>query len=161
MTRLALLVVAVALLATPAAASSDNWWFKTPGGAAYCGIPKSGSWLCMTPDDGFWIRLTGIYGSNTDVRKGYTDRFRGYRGPAPSTLGFGEVFYTSDAAAITCWSRRSGLTCKQIQGLSFWLGRNRGYRIFYSAPGLPPDVYPLFRTGHGIYCGIDADTLVP
>jgi hypothetical protein len=60
--RLALLALGAALLGTPAAASSHNWWFKTPGGAAYCGIPKSGSWLCMTPEGGFWIRLTGIYG---------------------------------------------------------------------------------------------------
>lgn len=95
-------------------------------------------------------------------------RQEGVRGPLPGipdpaveVLKFGRVQYTSDAAAITCWSRRTGLTCKQIGGLSFTLGRNGGYRIFYTAPGLPPNVRPLFRTDHGIYCGIDQDTLVP
>jgi len=159
--RLAVLALGIVLLSTPAAASSDNWWFKTPGGAAYCGIPESGTWLCMTPDNGFWIRFTGTYGDNTDVREGYDDRYRGYRGAAPRVLGFGQVFYTSDAAAITCWSRRAGLTCKQIGGLSFTLSRSGGYRIFYAPPGLPPNVHPLFRTRHGMYCGIDADNLEP
>ncbi len=161
MRRLAILAVAMVVHATPAAASADNWWFKTPGEAAYCGIPEAGVWLCMTPNDGFWIRLTGIYGRNVDVREGYSDRFRGYRDPGVRVLGFGRVQYTSDAAAVTCWSRRSGLTCKQIAGLSFWLGRYRGYRIFWDAPGFPPNVRPLFVTGHGIYCGIDRDNLEP
>lgn len=155
--------------ATPAAASAEDWYFKTPGEAAYCRF-ENGAWLCMTPNDGFWIRLTGIFSDNdvdvfsdndVDVRKGYSDRFRGYRDRAVQVLGFGRVQYSSDAAVITCWSRRTGLTCKHYEGLSFWLGRYRGYRIFYDAPGFPPDVRPLFRTGHGIFCGIDRDNLEP
>jgi len=144
--------------ATPAAASADNWWFKTPGEAAYCGVDNG--FLCMTPNDGFWIRFTGAE-DDADVRKGYADRYRGYRGLADRVLGFGQVFYSSDAAVITCWSRRTGLTCKHYEGLSFWLGRYRGYRIFYDAPGFPPNVRPLFRTGQGIRCGIDRDNLEP
>jgi hypothetical protein len=158
--RLAALVVAVVVLATPAAASSDNWWFKTPGGAAYCGVDRG--WVCMRPEDGFWLRFTGVYPQRGgDVRKGESDRYLDYRGPAPRILRFGEVFYTSDAQIVSCWSRRQGVTCKLYEGLSFWLGRDRGYRIFWDAPGFPPNVLPLFRTGHGIYCGIDQETLVP
>ena len=132
--RLAILAVAMVVYATPAAASADSWWFKTPGEAAYCGVGEVGGFVCMTPNDGFWIRFTGSY-DDVDVRKGYSDRFRGYRAPADRVLGFGQVFSSSDAAVITCWSRRTGLTCKHYEGLSFWLGRYRGYRIFYDAPG--------------------------
>jgi len=158
--RLAILAVAMVVYATPAAASADSWWFKTPGEAAYCGVGEVGGFVCMTPNDGFWIRFTGSY-DDVDVRKGYSDRFRGYRAPADRVLGFGQVFSSSDAAVITCWSRRTGLTCKHYEGLSFWLGRYRGYRIFYDAPGFPPNVRPLFQTGHGIRCGIDDDTFTP
>jgi len=147
--------------ATPAAASAEDWWFKTPGEAAYCRFELR-NWLCITPNDGFWIRLTHVYDSgDVDVRKGYSDRFRGYRDPAVRVLGFGRVQHSSDAEVITCWSRRTGLTCKHYGGLSFWLGRYRGYRIFYDAPGFPPNVRPLFQTGQGIRCGIDGDTFTP
>ena len=162
MRRLAILAVAMVVYATPAAASADNWWFKTPGEAAYCGVGEVGGFVCMTPNDGFWIRFTDIFSDNdVDVRKGYSDRFRGYRDRAVQVLGFGRVQYSSDAAVITCWSRRTGLTCKHYEGLSFWLGRYRGYRIFYDAPGFPPNVRPLFRTGHRVRCGIDRDNLEP
>lgn len=161
MRRLVILAaLAVALQATPAAAQADDWWFKTPGGAAYCRF-ETRAFLCMRPDDGFWIRLTRIFGSHPDVRVGSSDDFRGFDGPATRMLGFGQVFYSSDAAVITCWSRRTGLTCKQIAGLSFSLGRERGYRIFYDAPGFPPNVQPLFRSQHGVFCGVDADNLEP
>lgn len=73
---------AAVLQTTPAAASHDNWWFKTPGGAAYCGFPKSGSFLCMTPNDGFWIRLTGIYGRTVSVQKGYAGATAGTATPS-------------------------------------------------------------------------------
>jgi hypothetical protein len=149
----------MALAATPSAAAASDWSFKTPGGAAYCRMEVNG-FLCMTPNDGFWIRLTGIFGEDVDVRKGYSSRFRGLQAPAARVLGFGQVFYSSDAEAITCWSRRSGLTCKQFAGLSFWLGRHRGYRIYYDSPGVAPRVRPLFRTTHGIRCGI-ADSQEP
>src|SRR5262245_6787032 len=121
---------------------------------------ESNGFLCATPNDGFWIKLTGIYGKDVDVRKGYSTRFRGLRAPAARILGFGQVFYSSDAEVITCWSRRTGLTCKQFDGLSFWLGRRLGYRIYYDVPGIAPRVRPLFRTPHGIWCGI-AESLEP
>jgi hypothetical protein len=152
--------LAVALQVSPAAAQSDDWWFKTPGGAAYCRL-ETGAFLCMRPSDGFWIRLTRIFGRHADVRTGSSGDFRGFDGPAATVLGFGRVFYSSDAAAITCSSRKTGLTCKQIEGLSFTLGRERGHRIFYDAPGFPPNVQPLFRSSHGVLCGIDRENLEP
>jgi hypothetical protein len=123
---------------------------------------EGNAFMCTTPNDGFWIRLTGIFGDNVDVRKGHSKRFRGLHARAARVLGFGQVFYSSDAEVITCWSRRTGLTCKQFQGLSFWLGRGRGhgYRIYHDAPGVAPRVRPLFRTPHGMWCGI-ADSQEP
>lgn len=164
MWRAAILVALIVVQSPSASVSAEDWAFKTPGEAAYCRFESGrlGGFLCMTPSDGFWIRLTGIYsGDAANVRKGSSDRFRGHRDPTARVLGFGRVFISSDAQAITCWSRRSGLTCKQIGGLSFWLGRHRGYRIFYDAPGFPPNVRPLFQTGHGIRCGINLDNLEP
>lgn len=75
-------------------------------------------------------------------------------------LHFGKVFSSSDASMITCWSRSSGLTCKHYDGLSFWIGRYHGYRIYYDAPGFAPDVRPLFQA-HGVRCGIRLDVLEP
>ena len=152
--------LAVALQAAPSAGAQDGWAFKTPGGNAYCRYEVRG-FLCMTPRDGFWVRLTRIYGNHADVRTGRDDRFRGFRGPAARVLGFGSVFFSSDAQVITCRSSRSGLTCRHSQGLSFSLGRERGYRIFYGKPGFPPNVQPLFRSTHGVYCGINRDNLEP
>jgi hypothetical protein len=123
---------------------------------------ETNAFMCTTPSNGFWIRLTGIFSTeNVDVRKGYSKRFRGLDARAARLLGFGQVFYSSDAEVITCWSRRTGLTCKQFQGLSFWLGRHRDYRIYHDVPGIAPRVRPLFRTAHGIRCGIDRDNLEP
>ena len=147
------------LSTTPSAAGDYDWWFKTPGDAAYCRM-ESNAFRCVTPNDGFWIRLTGVFGERPGVRKGYSSQFRGLRAPVPRLLGFGQVFYSSDAEAITCWSRRSGLTCKQFAGLSFWLGRYRGYRIYYDTPGVAPRVRPLFRTADDTRCGI-AESLEP
>jgi hypothetical protein len=73
-------------------------------------------------------------------------------------MGFGRSWLSSDAAIVSCVSRRAGLTCKHYDGLSFWLGRSRGYRIYYDAPGFPPDVHPLFRTD-SVWCGIDQAVL--
>jgi hypothetical protein len=153
-------VIAMAVVATPAAASPVEWWFKTPGGAAYCGV-DAGGWICARPADGFWLRLTGYLGRTVDVRKGRSERFRGLRPAADRTLGFGDVIYTSDAAIVTCWSRPRALTCKHTEGLSFTLGRRSGFRIFWDAPGIAPNVLPLFRTRHDVRCGIDRENLEP
>ena len=115
----------------------------------------------MTPDDGLWMRFTNVFGEFPDVRKGHSTDYRGLRAPAARRLDFGEVFHSSDAEVITCRSGRARLTCKHYEGLSFSLGRGGGHRIFYDAPGSPPDVHPLFRTTTEIRCGIDRGNLEP
>jgi hypothetical protein len=160
--RFVLSIAALTLLVLPAGASGRaDWWFATPGGAAYCGFDAKG-WTCIRPQDGFWIRLVfGRRENIVDVRKGVSEAYRSNRERAVRTLRYGEEFVTSDAAIVTCWSRSSGVTCKHYLGLSFTIGRGGGYRIFHDAPGLPPNVTPLFKTGHGIYCGINRETFVP
>ena len=41
----------------------------------------------------------------------------------PDASGVGPINYR-------CWSRRTGLTCRNRQGHGWWLGRYRGYRLF-------------------------------
>jgi hypothetical protein len=156
----------VVALAAPSPALAAEWVFRTPGEAAYCRMEFTqgvfDAFRCVTPNDGFWIRLTGLSkGTNVRVVKGVSPAYRGYRNPAVRVLPFGREFFSSDAFVITCWSRRTGLTCKHYDGLSFWLGRYRGYRIYYDAPGFPPHVSPLFQTAHGVCCGIDTAVLEP
>lgn len=164
--RLFILVGALVALAAPPDAFAAEWDFKTPGEAAYCRLEFTrntfDAFRCITPNDGFWVRFTGLAaGTKVKVTKGYAANYRGYRDPAVRVLGFGKVFHSSDAAVVTCWSRANGLTCTHYGGLSFWLGRYRGYRIYYDAPGFRPHVRPLFQTGHGVRCGINLDTLEP
>lgn len=152
-------------LAAPPAAGAAKWDFRTPGDAAYCRMEfvhnTFDAFRCMTPNDGFWIRLTGLSrGTNVRVEKGSSAEYEGYRDRTVRVLGFGRVFFTSDATIVTCWSRPKGLTCKHYDGLSFWLGRFRGYRIYYDAPGFRPHVSPLFQTAQ-VRCGINRDTLEP
>jgi hypothetical protein len=135
--------------------------FKTPGEAAYCQMEFSGNMFsafrCFTPNDGWWVRFTGINGKNAQVSKGIDDRYRGYRSSAYHPLPFSKTWWSSDASVITCWSRSTGLTCKHYDGLSFWIGRYRGYRIFVMPAGEKPSIAkPLFRTVQGIYCGLAA-----
>ena len=140
MLRLALMsaFVSVAAGAMAAPAGAQAWAFKTPGG----------------------IRLTGIYSARSTATKGYSRRYRGVRDRA-QVLRFGQRWASSDAEAVVCRSRRTGVTCVHpASGLSFWLGRYRGYRIFYVTPGWPLKVRPLFRTT-SVWCGIDLDTLEP
>jgi hypothetical protein len=153
---LALVIVVVYALPASAALRSD-WAFKTPGGSTYCRYMQA-AWECVTPRDGFWIRFTftRIHGTDAvDVRKGSSARLRGLRDRSVSVLGFGRTFSSSDADVITCRSRSRGLTCRHYGGLSFWLGRTRGHRIYWDAPGFRPDVSrPLFKTDHDLRCGI-------
>ena len=120
-------------------------------------------WLMLTPNDGFWVRISGrLYysGSGVRVTKGYGARFRGYR-ERVRVIGFGRTWTTSDAEVVTCRSRRSGLTCRHpMSGWAFWLGRYRGYRIYRGKRGFPIHVRPLFRTTD-VWCGINLDTLEP
>jgi hypothetical protein len=169
-TRTAVVALGLAALAAPGRAEATTWDFRTPGDAAYCRLefaPVRGggsifnAFRCMTPNSGFWIRLPLDRGGGAvRVQKGYDVRFLAYREHRVPLLPFGREFASSDALMITCRSRRDGLACKHLDGLAFWLGRFRGYRIYYDKPGFRPHVHPLFRT-HGVWCGIDLDTLEP
>jgi hypothetical protein len=162
-----LFVVALSALIPSSAAAAPRYDFKTPGEAAYCrmefGNRGFDGFRCITPNDGFWMRFVGIRagaGTNVRVTKGYSPTYKGLR-QRTYVLGFGKSFASSDARAIVCTSRRSGLTCRYpATGLSFWLGRYRGYRVYYDKPGFAPHVRPLFRTSYA-WCGIDLDTLAP
>ena len=158
-------VVGLALLVTPASsAGTRDWAFRTPGGSVYCQMEFHRSvfnaFRCFTPKDGFWIRISPL-SAQARVTTGRSDGLRGRRPAGVQLLSFGHEWFSSDAALISCRSRRSGLTCKEYDGLSFWLGNSRNYRVYYDAPGFRPDVRPLFRTGHGVWCGIDNETLEP
>jgi hypothetical protein len=161
----AVAVVTLAFLFTGTSSTvTRDWAFRTPGGSVYCQLEFHrsvfDSFRCFTPSDGFWIRISPV-SAHARVSKGYSDRLRGLRPRGVPLLGLGREWLSSDAALISCRSRRSGLTCKEYDGLSFWLGDSRTYRVYYDAPGFRPNVRPLFRTGHGVWCGIDRDTLEP
>jgi hypothetical protein len=157
------LAVLVGVVAAPAQARAFD--FKTPGEAAYCRMEFGRRGLdglrCITPNDGFWIRLGGLAaGTNVRVTKGHAARYKGYR-ERTYVLAFGRRWASSDAEVVVCRSRRTGLTCKHpLSGLSFWLGRYRGYRVFYDKPGYPIRVLPFFRTA-SVWCGLNRDTLEP
>lgn len=135
--RALLLVSAFAAgLAASDAAASSQFAFRTPGHAAYCRMGFSGgAWtrfLCFTPNDGFYVRMTGVLNSRRPVRvvKGYSRRFLHYRNRNIRLLPFGRTWFSSDAEIVTCRSRSTGLTCRHWRGHGWWLGRYRGYRIF-------------------------------
>jgi hypothetical protein len=164
MRTVAVALVSVAAVA-PGRAGTPTWSFRTPGDAAYCRIefPRSLFALrCMSPSTGFWLRLTvpNQGGGPVRVEKGSDVRFLAYREHRVPLLPFGREFASSDALIFTCRSRRDGVACKHYDGLAFWLGRTGAYRIYYDKPGFRPHVRPLFRA-HGLWCGIDLDTLEP
>jgi hypothetical protein len=158
--RLLLIAGAACLLLlthVPAASGqAEAWAFRTPGEAAYCRF--FGGIECITPNDGFWIRISGI--DEPRITKGYSERWRGFRRPSVRVLAFDAAWISSDAAVYTCVSRRFGLTCNHYKGLAFRLGRLRGYRVYRGPPGSVPQVDPFFRTTFGVWCG-NAQTLVP
>lgn len=164
MARVALSTLAAALIGalSPQLARADSLpAFKTPGEAAYCQMQfvRNGfdAFLCFTPNDGWWIRFTGVMGQNVQVTKGYNNRYRGYRSSAYGQLAFGTTWSSSDAMLVSCRSRSNGLTCKHFGGLSFWIGRYKGYRIFVSPAGTRVAITrPFFRTSFGVYCGLGA-----
>lgn len=157
--------LALAFLLTGASGGvTRDWAFRTSDGKAYCQMEFHrsvfDSFRCFRPSDGFWIRISPL-SARARVTTGYSAQLRGLRPRHVWLLNFGRQWFSSDAAIVSCWSRRTGLTCKQYDGLSFSLGRSGGYRIFYDAPGFRPDVEPLFRSGHGVWCGISRETLEP
>ena len=161
-----LLAVAVVTLFAPGRADAAfEFGFKTPGGAAYCQLEvennNANAFRCFTPNDGWWIRFNRINGNSPTVSKGYSARYRGLHPTGASLLAFGKEWRSSDASAVVCRSRSNGLTCKTYSGLSFWIGRYKGYRIFYDTPGERPNVKPLFRTASGVWCGINLNNFEP
>ena len=86
--------------------------------------------LCFTPNDGFYVKLSGVLTRHARISKGYSGRFVGYRNLRIGLLAFGRPWCSSDAEIVTCRSRRTGLTCKHWLGRGWWLGRYRGYRVF-------------------------------
>ena len=160
-----LVLVAAALFAPGRAEAAFEFGFKTPGGAAYCQLEVENSsanaFRCFTPNDGWWIRFNRINGNSPTVSKGYSARYRDFHPTGASLLAFGKDWHSSDADAVVCRSRSNGLTCKTYSGLSFWIGRYKGYRIFYDTPGEHPNVKPLFRTATGVWCGINLNNFEP
>jgi hypothetical protein len=157
---LAAIVVGVPVSGASVLRASEIPWFRTPDDRAYCTFGDP--FVCFRPSDGFYIRLKGIFQKYPTFTRGQSDRYRGYRNRHVDVLEFGQVRYSSDAEVITCWSRRQGVTCKHYDsGLTFWIGRRAGYRIFVQPPGRAPTVRPFFRTPFGAYCGLSLDNLEP
>jgi hypothetical protein len=148
----ALVVFAIASLSPSAGAVGQRWDFRTPGDAAYCRL-ELGGLRCIRPNDGLWIRITVSSSGIARITKGYAHRWRAFRDRTVRTLGYNRAWLSSDAALLTCVSRRTGLTCNYYKGRAFWLGRYRGYRIYRGPPGSVPTVDPFFRTTHGVWCG--------
>jgi hypothetical protein len=137
MARVSLLVLGLIALSLTIAAPArpvDQFMFRTPDHAAYCGMnfvrKEWKEFVCFTPNDGFYVRMTNLYGARVKISKGYLDRFVGYRNRRVPLWRFGRTWYSSDAEIVTCSSRRTGLTCRHWRGRGWWLGRFRGYRIF-------------------------------
>jgi hypothetical protein len=121
------IIAAVALaLAFPATAIALAD-FKTPGGAAYCGITHGEPpyhVICWTPNDGFTVSM----GPRGRAYKRYIRDNRGYHDYVGRTLSFGQRW--ASAPGFRCVSRRTGLTCTNRVGHGWWLGRYRGYQLF-------------------------------
>jgi hypothetical protein len=146
----ALAVVSVSLV--PAASGqTGGWQFRTPGDAAYCSF--AGDIHCVRPSDGFWIRISGAITGNVQVTSGLDRDLRGLRDERVRVLAFGDAWISSDAAVYTCVSRTAGVTCHEIRGRAFLLGRERGHEIFQGPPGSVPQVGAFFRTATGYWCG--------
>ena len=134
-------VVACAVVLLPASAAAADI-FRTPGNAALCRATHNDleivwntllrSLTCVTPNDGFYVRMTGLYGKRPQVTKGYRASYKGM-GVETGTqlLGFGQTWDPFGIGIVRCVSRSTGLTCDHpLSGRGWWLGRFRGYRIF-------------------------------
>jgi hypothetical protein len=133
-------------LALPAVASHSIMSFVTPQRAAYCKLvvsleesqPFTPELFCFTPNDGFTLTLRASgrpkhktlrankwwYPPNV-IRvlrfgQSWWGNADGYFGASPPR---GDVLYR-------CWSRRTGLTCRNRANHGFWLGRFKSYRTF-------------------------------
>ena len=114
--------------------------FRTPDDAVYCRVVSNRArvwtrFLCLTPNDGFFVRIDGLSTGHLRVTKGYRHAFEGYRNSSAHLLNFGRHWSSSDAEVVTCASRRNGLTCRHAGGFGWWLGRLVGYRILNPESG--------------------------
>jgi hypothetical protein len=120
------IIAAVALGLTVPATATAVADFKTPRGAAYCGISHGEApfhLICWTPNDGFTVYM----GERGRARKMYHRPNRGLHDAVGRTLRFGQRWAT---VGFYCVSRGTGLTCTNRVGHGWWLGRYRGYRLF-------------------------------
>jgi hypothetical protein len=101
--------------------------FRTPGEAAYCGLPEGDvgrlRLICWTPNDGFTVDMT-VRGR---PHKAYRSGNRGLVQNLAPVLRFGQ---TRRYGSFVCTSRSSGLTCTNRRGHGWWLGRYVGYKLF-------------------------------
>jgi hypothetical protein len=116
----------VGSLATASAATAVAD-FVTPGRAAYCGVSEGEpplTLICWRPRDGLTLDMT---------RRGHSHRriYRPNRGVydlAGRILSFGHRWRFP--RYWKCVSRATGLTCTNLKGHGWWLGRVRGSRVF-------------------------------
>jgi hypothetical protein len=89
------------------------------------------SFTCVTPNDGFYVRMVGLYKARPTITKGYRASFKGMGVDATEELlRFGSTWDPFGIGILSCVSRSTGLTCRHDSGHGWWLGRFRGYRIF-------------------------------
>lgn len=115
-------VFGVLLASASPAVAQEGAVFRTPGEAAYCN-DYSGDLICWTPNDGFTVDMTKRGRPHKSYRKdhiGYVDN----RAPV---LRCGK---TKRLSSFVCKSRSSGLTCTNLRGHGWRLGRYVGYRLF-------------------------------
>lgn len=121
------LLVAFALLVVLPTEASALTEFVTPRRAAYCGTSHAPPvrLICWTPNDGFTTSMS----PRGRASKRYLRENRGYHDPAPQrVLRFGQTMRLG--REFRCTSRADGLTCRNLAGHGWWLGRFVGYRLF-------------------------------
>lgn len=113
--------------------------FHTKAWAAQCVVPE---WfespkpfknlVCWTPNDGFTVGMT-THGRPTKqyvaANEGLRDRFFAKR-----LLNYRQSWrfdlFGYEPVTFTCTSLSTGLTCRNLAGHGWWLGRFSGYRLF-------------------------------
>ena len=151
--RSGVLVAATAVVLVGASSASGFVDFRTPGKAAYCYVAAgevnytpNPALVCFTPNDGFTVtmrsggRASKHYDRSNKWNYDYASLVLRYGrswwvGDVPGdsqTFGTGTPDNTSQTGRILyrCWSRSTGLTCKNRAGHGWWLGRLKGYRLF-------------------------------
>jgi hypothetical protein len=150
---LVLAVLAIASVSAlglrPQPASADDHTkvsFVTPGRAAYCDSPQQGevppfTLRCWRPSNGFTIWMA----QDGRVEHAYNGRNKRRFADALQLITFNQNWWSSDPATVghpqgkgqprgavlyRCSSRSTGLTCRNRTGHGWWLGRNKGYRVF-------------------------------